>query len=441
MTLQIVFGLLYLILEIYFVATLYQLVIHKKANFKFIIFSILVQLAPVPAYFIWEPLKYLLLFLQPLYFYFYFLKFEKLRKSMSLFFGFFVINTIKLSQTFVDVFISSIIGDQFFYDNISYFAFFNTLIGLLVVKKYFKLLDFKLLSLEAPQYEERINKFIKLYVAIYLGLRFSDVLEQFPQFDSTASMIVFFCYLTFMYSIYYLRDHQIKWTQQQDLEIQRTIAESVNNKQHNVFNSIGILRAFRHDIGGILRPMESAIKKRCMEEIERLYYTLFEKSNDQISSPLLDNFEFLNIEDINIRGLFENAFVRSIELDLDFKFEAKDVIGIVDLPALELNRVVQIILNNAVEAAHESDKKMVRVAIFRQDEEVVLIVKNSVKDGNINLRDIYKNSFSTKGENRGIGLYTVGEIVENHEEISIDTRVEENVFEQIVHLQYKGAEA
>ena len=438
MIVQTFFIFLYLCAKSYFVCKLYKDYLEKKVDYKFIILVLLIYFSPILSVFTFDLLEPIIYVFQPFIILLYFTIFEKNYFYLNFYFSFFMINTVAMSQTTFDVFFSSITGDKFFHENMGIFGFTTAVASMYFINYYFKKINFSFLKLQAPQYEELLIKMNWFYLALYLALRFSDLLSLVPEKNSTASMITLSSFVLLMYSIYYLRDHQIKWTQQRDFEIQKEIAESVTDSSKNLFSSITVLKSFRHDFTGLLNPLGGAIKRRSMEEVERIYNSLFLTSNSIISSPSLDNFEFLHITDVNIRGLFETAFAQSQELELDFKFESKDVIGIVDLPALELNRVVQIILNNAVEAASESEEKLIRVAIFKDGEEVILIVKNSFKNTGINMRDIYQNGFSTKGENRGIGLYTVSEIVANNQEITIDTNVRGNIFEQIVHLENKG---
>lgn len=56
-------------------------------------------------------------------------------------------------------------------------------------------------------------------------------------------------------------------------------------------------------------------------------------------------------------------------------------------------------------------------------------------NGSINVNDILKKGYSSKGDNREIGLYNVKEILnEKYPNILLNTYIEEDIFIQDLHI-------
>jgi two-component system sensor histidine kinase AgrC len=137
----------------------------------------------------------------------------------------------------------------------------------------------------------------------------------------------------------------------------------------------------------------------------------------------LINYKLLEMKDLNIIvDVYVSDSVASIKnnnLDIKEKNNLYTILG--------------VILDNAIEASLESDDKMVSLQFFKEDDEINIILANTFK--NINLDYLDKKGFSTKGENRGIGLYLVKEIIKHSECIKKETSIINNFFVQKIIIK------
>jgi two-component system sensor histidine kinase AgrC len=53
------------------------------------------------------------------------------------------------------------------------------------------------------------------------------------------------------------------------------------------------------------------------------------------------------------------------------------------------------------------------------------------------LSKIFQKAFSTKGENRGLGLSNLKEIINNYKNVSLDTAIETEEFIQNIEISHK----
>ena len=92
-----------------------------------------------------------------------------------------------------------------------------------------------------------------------------------------------------------------------------------------------------------------------------------------------------------------------------------------------LCRVVGILLDNAVESASESKNKYISFEIFKEDNNVVIMIDNSFK-GKVDLSRIDNKYYSTKGKGRGLGLYLINDLLARINSISIERSIDKNIF-------------
>ncbi len=92
-----------------------------------------------------------------------------------------------------------------------------------------------------------------------------------------------------------------------------------------------------------------------------------------------------------------------------------------------LYKIVGILLDNAVEAAEKSKDKYIGIDIYSEKSNIVIIIDNSFK-GKIDLNKINNKDYTSKGKNRGLGLFIVNKLLKESELIHLEQIIELNVF-------------
>lgn len=75
-----------------------------------------------------------------------------------------------------------------------------------------------------------------------------------------------------------------------------------------------------------------------------------------------------------------------------------------------LSKIIGVYLDNAIEAAVESNKKIVSIEIYNLDSKLNIVISNSFKS-KIDIIKMNQKGESTKGEDRGNGLYYVSKLL------------------------------
>ena len=97
---------------------------------------------------------------------------------------------------------------------------------------------------------------------------------------------------------------------------------------------------------------------------------------------------------------------------------------------IDFMRCLGIILDNAVEAAIESENKILNIAFINKNKSILVIVENTFPDELPPVYKMFKYGFSTKGNNRGIGLSNLREISNKYKNVSLETVVKDDKFIQ-----------
>ena len=99
-------------------------------------------------------------------------------------------------------------------------------------------------------------------------------------------------------------------------------------------------------------------------------------------------------------------------------------VGEIGVDSYDFCVILGILLDNAIEAAKESDEKIVNVKFQRNKKNnKVVIVENSYKDKDIDITKIFEKGYSTKPESpdHGLGLWNVKRILSHTSELELFT--------------------
>ncbi len=200
--------------------------------------------------------------------------------------------------------------------------------------------------------------------------------------------------------------------------------EAINNE----------MRKFRHDYVNILTTLSEYIREDDMPGL-RDYFNkniVPMKDNLQMNAIKLNGIENLKVREI--KGLITAKILRAQEMNIPISIEIPDEVSSINLNMIDLSRSIGIILDNAIEASTEIDDPIIRVAFIESENSVTFIVMNKCADDIPRIHELFQESFSTKGEGRGLGLSTLKEIADNADNVLLDTIIENGFFIQKLKL-------
>lgn len=94
---------------------------------------------------------------------------------------------------------------------------------------------------------------------------------------------------------------------------------------------------------------------------------------------------------------------------------------------LLLCRLVNIILDNAVEASRISKDKVINIEVYKEDKNCIILIENTCLK-KVDLNMIEEKNYSTKGKGRGLGLYIAKKLLKDSDKISLVREVNGLIF-------------
>ncbi|MBF7020608.1 GHKL domain-containing protein [Staphylococcus sp. 18_1_E_LY] len=196
------------------------------------------------------------------------------------------------------------------------------------------------------------------------------------------------------------------------------------------------MRKFRHDYVNILSTMSDYIRENDMEGL-RNYFTneiLPMQDSMQMNAVKINGIENLKLREI--KGLVTTKILQAQEMNISISVEVNEQITKIDMPTIDLSRIIGIIIDNAIEASENIDEDpLIRIAFLKNsDVSVTFIVMNKCEDDIPRVHTLFQENFTTKKGNSGLGLSTLKEITESKSNVLLDTTIENNYFVQKVEI-------
>lgn len=215
--------------------------------------------------------------------------------------------------------------------------------------------------------------------------------------------------------------------------------ENLRTYTERLETSYGIMRKFKHDYMNILITMSGFMKENDMDGLKKYYgerilpiSRAFTESDTKLGA-------LSNIRNTALKSLLSSKFVYMMELGIKTEIELTEPMDNLNMDCLDLSRIIGIFLDNAMEAAIETEEKEVRFCMFYKEKDLYLIIQNTASPPTYAISELCNHHISTKGENRGIGLFNVDVILKNYENTIWNTTYEEPYFTQELILAHNGS--
>ncbi|REI07549.1 quorum-sensing sensor histidine kinase AgrC [Staphylococcus felis] len=200
--------------------------------------------------------------------------------------------------------------------------------------------------------------------------------------------------------------------------------EKINNR----------MRKFRHDYINILSTMSEYLREEDIEGLKQYFSDHITplKSNFEMNTLQLNGIDQLKVREI--KGLITTKILQAQENHIEISVEVADEITQINMELIDLSRALGIIMDNAIEASLNIENPMIQIAFIKTDNSVLIIIMNKAPKNLPKLHTLFKEGFSTKGGNRGLGLSTLKEITDNTENVLLDTTIENQYFIQKLEI-------
>ena len=95
---------------------------------------------------------------------------------------------------------------------------------------------------------------------------------------------------------------------------------------------------------------------------------------------------------------------------------------------VSLCKILGIIIDNAIEASEKTKDKLLIIDAYNEKDGIVIEVTNSCKEKDIDVSSLYRKGYSSKGNNRGFGLYIARMLLKNSKHLKMEQVCVNNLF-------------
>ena len=369
-----------------------------------------------------------------------FLLLRGLPKKLLFFYGLFPMILVNLFYRGVSYFVLPFLGQGIVDGNGNPIFLLMMIFVCFIVLVFLKWLDYDFTNLRKEILDKgfqksltTINWIMGAYYLVMQSLSFFEY-EQGIQSTTVRHLILVFYLLFFMGIIKkldtYLKEKlQEKLNQEQDLRYKDMERYSLHIEE--LYKEV---RSFRHDYTNLLTSLRLGIEDEDMEQIKEVYDSVLKDSSQKLQDSKYDLGRLVNIRDRAFKSLLAGKFLKARDKKIIFNVEVPEEIQVEGMSLLDFLTIVSILCDNAIEASAEASQPHVSIAFFKNGAQETFIIENSIKEEGVDISEIFSFGASSKGEGRGVGLYTVMKIVESHPNTSLNTTCQDQVFRQVLTM-------
>ncbi|MDD3224566.1 MAG: GHKL domain-containing protein [Clostridium sp.] len=242
--------------------------------------------------------------------------------------------------------------------------------------------------------------------------------------------IIFVCVLIYNYDL--------------DFELRDKLIREINEKNeiqeysHIIEDMYGETRKFKHDYMNMILPLKAYVDSGDIEGVKNFFYdnVLHIDQNIKWNDSNIDKLKYLKI--VELKAILSAKLIKALGFNIAIKVEIVEDIEYINMNLVDLCRITGILMDNAIEASKECEHPYIKVCIVNKKDYVILVFQNNFFGESPVLYNIFKKGFSTKGENRGLGLYIVKDIIDKkYDNVSLNTTLEENNLTQELWINHK----
>ncbi len=367
-----------------------------------------------------------------------FLLLRGLPKKLIFFYGLFPMILVNLFYRGVSYFVLPFLGQEIVDKDSNPIFLLMMIFVCFIVLVFLKWLDYDFTNLRKEFLDKGFQKsLIKINWAMgayYLVMQSLSYLEYEQGIQSTTvRQLILVFYLLFFMGVIKNLDTYLKEKLQKKLNQEQTLRyrdmERYNLHIEELYKEV---RSFRHDYTNLLTSLRLGIEEEDMEQIKEVYDSVLKDSSQKLQDNKYDLGRLVNIRDKALKSLLAGKFLKAREKDIVFNVEVPEEIQVEGMSLLDFLTIVSILCDNAIEASAEATQPHVSIAFLKNGTQETFIIENSIKEEVIDLSEIFSFGASSKGEERGVGLYTVIKIVESHPNTSLNTTCQNQVFRQVL---------
>ena len=214
-------------------------------------------------------------------------------------------------------------------------------------------------------------------------------------------------------------------------------ADALILQQQNYLNRLeGIqqnIRLIQHDYKNMISGMYAKVTEGHLEEVKDYIDSKLLQVDQEVSRDIKEMNQLTQIKLAELRGLVLTKMMIAQSKKIPFQLEVLNAVDEIYIKIDDLLRSLGILLDNAIEEAETANNPSLALVILKEENKISILVKNAAGEKS-NLLNIWKDGYSTKGKNRGLGLTSFKKILEKYDNVAQETKIEGNQFIQTLMI-------
>ena len=186
-----------------------------------------------------------------------------------------------------------------------------------------------------------------------------------------------------------------------------------------------------HEYKNRLIGIQALIENNQYDEAVEFIRNILNYKNEE-NICMMANYD--RIYDAVLKKILINKTCEAVNEGILVYTDIRGQIDEMSISKLELNDVISILIDNAIEASRAAKEKTINIMIDNEFDEISIIIANTYPESYVEIA-LFKEGSSAKGKYRGNGLSIIRWIEENNNNISIDTTITEELFIQEIHIR------
>lgn len=193
------------------------------------------------------------------------------------------------------------------------------------------------------------------------------------------------------------------------------------------------LLLFKHDYKNVLLTLNSFIEAKDMKKLTSFFYEELLPENQQIDDEDQHYLVLSQIDNAIIRSLIFSKYLEAKKKNITFSISVTERIQTIFEHPVVVNRIVGNLMDNAIEAAAESDEAKITLKLYYfSTDELQIVITNTSKDAEAELEQLKQLGYSSKEQHSGLGLASIQAL--STDRVYVDYKKGTTWFEATVHI-------
>lgn len=198
-----------------------------------------------------------------------------------------------------------------------------------------------------------------------------------------------------------------------ELTLAQKNQEALNNYLERIEEFYENIRVFRHDYANILSTMHTYMKDGDWDKLREHFETNILPSKQQLKDTDFLVGKLNNMKIPEIKSILYTKLIAAANAHLNIILELKDPIYDIYMDSMKLARILGIMLDNAIEAAKETEEACLHIAVISTETRLLFCIENSTPPLSMGTEYLFAKDVTTKKDHSGLGLYNLRSLVDS----------------------------